>query len=57
MKKKETRGGFRPNAKRPLKYGEPTVVLHLRAPESQADAVRKLVSNFLKKYLETRTVR
>jgi hypothetical protein len=49
MKKKETRGGFRANAKRPLKYGEPTVVLHLRAPESQADAVRKLVSNFLKK--------
>lgn len=51
MKKKETRGGFRANAKRPLKYGEPTIVLHLRAPESQAEVVKKLVSNFLNKYV------
>lgn len=55
MKKKETRGGYRANAKRPLKYGEPTIVLHFRAPESQAEAVKKIVNNFLNKYLENVT--
>lgn len=46
-KKKDNRGGFRANAKRPLKYGEPTTNMTFRVPESQKVAVRKLVNDFL----------
>jgi hypothetical protein len=51
-KKKETRGGYRENAKRPLKYGEPTVTVNYRVPASQRLAVNDLVKKFLKKYLD-----
>jgi hypothetical protein len=50
-KKKENRGGFRANAKRPLKYGEPTANMTFRVPESQHSAVRDLVNNFLAKLI------
>lgn len=50
-KKKERRGGFRANAKRPLKYGEPTEVVHFRVPKSKKKAVSDMVKAFLKKSL------
>lgn len=50
-KKKETRGGYRENAKRPLKYGEPTVAVMFRVPESKKEAVTNLVKKFLEKFV------
>jgi hypothetical protein len=47
--KKENRGGYRPNAKRPLKYGEPTVQIRFSVPESKADYFTNLFLKELKK--------
>lgn len=46
-----TSGGFRKNAKRPLKYGEPTVNLVIRVPKSKKVKIKKMVTDELKKYL------
>ena len=47
--KKQTRGGKRPHAGRKLKYGEPTINITFRIPESCKDEVRNLVNDYLKK--------
>ena len=47
--KKETRGGYRPNAKRPLKYGEPTVQIKKSVPVSKKEYFEKWIDNELKK--------
>lgn len=47
---KEKRGGFRENAKRPLKYGEETVNYNCRVPKSKKQEVDKLVKEFIKKF-------
>lgn len=46
-----TSGGYRKNAKRPLKYGEPTVNLNIRVPKSKKKAIKNLVNEELKKYI------
>lgn len=48
---KENRGGFRENAKRPLKYGEKTVLIGpFHVPESKAEDIKSLVKKELKKF-------
>lgn len=49
---KENRGGFRENARRPLKYGEPTQRISIRVPVSQVDKVKKLVNGFLEQFIK-----
>jgi hypothetical protein len=46
-----TSGGFRKNARRPLKYGEPTVNLVIRVPKSKKTAFKKLVEDELQKLI------
>jgi hypothetical protein len=47
-----TRGGFRKNAKRPLKYGEQTKQAKRRqVPISKHEEFEKKVDNILKKWL------
>jgi hypothetical protein len=47
-----TRGGYRPNAKRPLKYGEATTPAKRRqVPKSKLTEFEKKVDNILKKWL------
>lgn len=41
-------GGFRANAKRPFKYGEPTVLVQFKVPVSKREAVMFHVKEFLK---------
>lgn len=45
-----TSGGYRKNAKRPFKYGEPTVNLVMRVPKSKKLKIKKIVNDELKKY-------
>jgi hypothetical protein len=52
-KKKENRGGYRKNAKRPLKYGEETVSLNIRVPKSRKAEIKKEVDSILVKYVST----
>ena len=47
---KSKHGGFRENAKRPLKYGEETVNYNCRVPKSQKKNVDKLVKDFIKQF-------
>ena len=47
--KKQTQGGKRPNAGRKLKYGEVTVNVTFRVPQSCKDEVRDIVNEYLKK--------
>jgi len=49
-KEKKKRGGERKGAGRPLKYGEPTIFIGFRSPLSEAENVRKVVKNYLKKF-------
>ena len=49
-KKKENRGGKRENAGRRLKYGEPTIPVNYRIPESMKPGLDKYVSRQLAKY-------
>jgi hypothetical protein len=46
-----TSGGFRKNARRPLKYGEPTVNLVMRVPKSKKLKIKKMVNDELKQYI------
>ena len=44
------RGGFRKNAKRPLKYGEKTVVARFTVPKSKYEALKAEVKAKLKNW-------
>lgn len=46
-----TRGGYRANAKRPLKFGEETVRITIQVPRSKVDEVKKKVARILKSYI------
>jgi hypothetical protein len=48
MPKKETRGGSGRNQGRHKKYGEPTVPIGYRVPESKSDEFRRIVEQLLK---------
>ena len=48
---KKTHGGKRENSGRKLKYGEKTQFIALKCPVSKVDAVKKLVKDYLKKYI------
>lgn len=48
-KKKENRGGYRPNARRPLKYGEATIRIYASVPASKVDYFTDLIETELKK--------
>ena len=48
---KKTHGGKRKNAGRKLKYGEKTQFIALKCPASKVEAVRKLVREYLKKFI------
>lgn len=50
-KKISTRGGVREGAGRSALYAEATTTLTVRIPESQKDAVKALISKYLKKQL------
>lgn len=47
---KNNHGGKREGAGAKLKYGEPTIVISIRIPETQQPQISKLVNKFLKKY-------
>lgn len=49
-KKKENRGGKRENAGRRLKYGEPTIPVNYRIPESMKPDLDNYVARQLAKY-------
>lgn len=51
---KSTRGGFRENAKRPLKYGEETEVIKFRVPKSKKQIIVDMVHEELEKYIAPR---
>lgn len=48
MSKKENRGGARKGTGPKLKYGEPTVPIGYRVPESKAAEFRQVVERLLK---------
>lgn len=43
MGKKETRGGYRANARRPLKFGEPVKRLTFQVPQSKAEILKVMI--------------
>ena len=47
IKKKETRGGKRPNSGRLPKYNEPTKVIAFRVPISHIDSIKALITAYL----------
>lgn len=47
MKDKKQHGGPRKGAGRKPQYGEPTVTISFRVPESKADEVKKIVESKL----------
>lgn len=48
--KKDNRGGARPGTGPKLKYGEPTIRLAFRCPESKVDLMLSLIKKRLKSY-------
>jgi hypothetical protein len=48
---KKTHGGARSGSGAKSKYGEPTVNITIRVPESQKEPVRKVVADFLAKFI------
>jgi hypothetical protein len=54
MKKKKTHGGARSGSGAKSKYGEPTVNLTIRVPESKKEPVRKMVGDYLKQFIVKR---
>jgi hypothetical protein len=50
-KKIENRGGARSGSGAKSKYGEPTVNLTIRVPESKKDDVRSLVASYLEQFV------
>jgi hypothetical protein len=51
---KERRGGYRENAKRPLKYGEATEIVRFSVPISKVSIFKKLVAAILNKWLKSK---
>lgn len=49
---KPKQGGYRENAGRKEKYGEPTKRIGFRVPESKVDEITELVKNKLKMWLK-----
>lgn len=50
--KKQNRGGFRPNAKRPLKYKVETVVLGTKViPKCESENIKKVIDKICEPYL------
>jgi hypothetical protein len=47
-----TRGGYRPNAKRPLKYGEETEIVRFSVPKSKVSIFKTLVNKILAKWIK-----
>jgi hypothetical protein len=47
---KSGRGGYRENAKRPLKYGEPTEIVRFSVPKSKVEFIKNLVHRVLKRF-------
>jgi len=47
MAQKETRGGTRQGSGAKLKYGEPTIMVSFRIPNSKKNHVEKLVKVYL----------
>ncbi|MDB5199159.1 MAG: hypothetical protein JWO92_1122 [Chitinophagaceae bacterium] len=45
-----TSGGFRKNARRPYKYGEPTIPIQKRVPISKKKKFNKQVDEILKQW-------
>ncbi|HZF64191.1 MAG TPA: GIY-YIG nuclease family protein [Chitinophagaceae bacterium] len=43
-------GGFRENAKRPLKYGEPTEMIPFRIPKSRKKEFKEITATWLKEW-------
>lgn len=43
-------GGYRKNAKRPYKYGEPTELVPVRVPKSKKKAFKEAIKPILKKW-------
>lgn len=43
-------GGYRKNAKRPFKYGEPTELVPIRVPKSKKKEFKKLTKIILKRW-------
>jgi len=54
MKKKKTHGGARSGSGAKSKYGEPTVNIKIRVPESKKEQVRKMVGDYLKQFVAQR---
>lgn len=51
IKKKETRGGARKNAGRPLKYGEPLKSIHIEVPISKHKFIRDVIKGHMNKWV------
>lgn len=49
--KKENRGGYRANAKRPLKYTVETVILRKLVPMCELETIHKAIDEITKPYL------
>jgi hypothetical protein len=50
--KKQNRGGYRPNAKRPLKYTVETVILGTKViPKCESENIKKVIDEICKPYL------
>lgn len=50
--KKENRGGYRPNAKRPLKYTVETVILGTKViPKCESENIKKVIDKICEPYL------
>lgn len=50
MARKNKMTGAIPGAGRKPKYGEPTITIAFRIPESKKEEVKKIVNNFIKKF-------
>lgn len=53
---KKKHGGFRANAKRPFKYGEPTVLVQFKVPVSKREAFIEHVKEFLKPFIKSKSL-
>ena len=49
--KKEKRGGYRANAKRPLKYKVEAVILRKLVPKKELENIHKTIDEICKPYL------
>jgi hypothetical protein len=49
-RRKKGSGGYRPGAKRPLKYGEPTEIVRFSIPISKTDQAKEIMKKWLKQF-------